>query len=112
MMKPSVSTPGYHPHHDKPFGPATIEHATAECGLDELGTYFMEFHSSGLSDPWTVQYEETIYVIEGRARLLIHEGAATREVVTNAGGLIVIPKGTTLQYGALVAVDSFCPSRQ
>lgn len=101
-MIATVSQPTYNQENDKPFGPASIEHATAGCGLNDLGTYFMEFHTNGHSEPWTVQYEETIYVIEGRARLLVHEDGGVREVVANAGGLIAIPKGTTVQYGALV----------
>lgn len=101
-MTAPVSIPIYDRANDKPFGPATIEHATADCGLKELGTYFMEFHSNGHSDPWTVQYEETIFVIEGRARLLVHEAGGVREVAANAGSLIVLPRGTTVQYGALI----------
>lgn len=101
-MNAPVSTPGYKLGNEQPFGPATMDHVTANCGLQQLGTYIMEFHSDELSDPWTVQYEETIYVIEGRARLVVHEDGQVREVVGDAGSLIVLPKGATVQYGAPV----------
>ena len=101
-MNASVSIPGYERLNEKPFGPALIEHVTSGCGLYDLGTYFMEFHSDEYSDPWTLQYEETIYVIEGRARLLVHEESGVRDVVANAGGLIALPKGSTVQYGGLI----------
>ncbi len=101
-MNAPVSMPGHKPESVRPFGPATIEHVTADCGLQQLGTYIMEFHSDDLSDPWTVQYEETIYVIEGQARLMVHEDGQVKEVVGNPGSLIVLPKGATVQYGALV----------
>ncbi|MER7395243.1 hypothetical protein ABT381_06970 [Streptomyces sp. NPDC000151] len=87
---------------EKPHGPATIEHLTADCGLSELGTYIMEFHAAGHTDPWTVRYEETIYVLEGCARLIVHENGGTREVTAHTGALIVLPKGSTVQYGALI----------
>jgi ethanolamine utilization protein EutQ (cupin superfamily) len=83
------------------FGPAQIEHRTAGSGLAQLGTYFMTFHETGLSDPWTVQYEETLYVIEGQARLVIVEGEDEQTLIGEPNELLILPKGTTVQYGAL-----------
>jgi ethanolamine utilization protein EutQ (cupin superfamily) len=92
--------PTYDAAHEKPFGPARIEHRTAEAGLTELGTFFMVFDGEGESDPWTVQYEETIFVIEGQARLVAVEPDGDREIVGHPGDLIVLPKGSTVKYGA------------
>jgi ethanolamine utilization protein EutQ (cupin superfamily) len=97
-----VSLPPYDQTHDKPFGPARIEHRSAERGLAELGTYFMVFDSDGHSDPWTLRYEETIFVIEGQARLVAVDPDAERLIVGNPGDLIVVPKGSTVRYGAEV----------
>lgn len=83
------------------FGPAKIEHRTAASGLVQLGTYYMTFHEAGFSDPWTVQYEETIYVIEGQARLAIIDGENESTLTGEPDELIVLPKGTTVRYGAL-----------
>jgi ethanolamine utilization protein EutQ (cupin superfamily) len=98
----TVSVPAYLQEQDRAFGPALIEHRTAESGLSELGTYFMRFPTDGISDPWTLQYEETIYVIEGRARLVVVEDEGERTVSGEVGDLIVIPKGATVRYGASV----------
>jgi ethanolamine utilization protein EutQ (cupin superfamily) len=96
----TVTVPSYLHEQDRPFGPALIEHRTAESGLSELGTYFMVFPTDGVSDPWTLQYEETVYVIEGRARLVVVEDEGERTVTGEVGDLIVIPKGATVRYGA------------
>src|SRR5207249_4942728 len=87
---------------DKPFGPAMIEHRTADCGLNELGTYVMVFHSDEPSDPWTVQYEESVYVAAGEARVLVVEGDNQRAVTAGTGDFVVLPKGSTVRYGAAV----------
>jgi ethanolamine utilization protein EutQ (cupin superfamily) len=102
MVKPSVSVPQYRALHDKPFGPAMIEHRTADCGLDELGTYVMVFNSDEPSEPWTLQYEETLYVAAGEARIHVIDGDDLRVVTASAGELIVIPRGTTVRYAASV----------
>ena len=95
-----VSVPRYREEHDAAFGPAMIEHRTAESGLSQLGSYFMVFQSDELSDPWTVLYEETIYVIEGRARIVVLEEGGEHTVTGEVGDLIVLPKGSTVRYGA------------
>lgn len=92
--------PSFLAKQDAAFGPAMIEHRTAHSGLSELGTYFMVFGSDSLSEPWTVHYEETIYVIEGQARLVVLEDGVERAVSGDVGDLIVIPKGSTVRYGA------------
>ncbi|WP_411374905.1 hypothetical protein ACLH0K_00360 [Arthrobacter sp. MPF02] len=84
----------------KAFGPATIEHRTAASGLTQLGTYFMTFHDGALTEPWTVQYEETIYVISGQARLVIIDGDEEQTIIADADELLVLPEGTTVRYGA------------
>jgi ethanolamine utilization protein EutQ (cupin superfamily) len=101
-MSTPVSTPTYSAAHDKEFGPARIEHRTADSGLTELGTYFMVFESDHHTDPWTVQYEETVFVIEGEARFVVSEGDQEKQVVAGVGELIVLPKGTTVRYGATI----------
>jgi len=92
--------PGYDSANENHFGPAKIEHRTAAAELKQLGTYFMTFNETGFSDPWTVQYEETIYVIEGQAHLIVIDADSKDDLIANAGELLVLPKGTTVQYGA------------
>jgi ethanolamine utilization protein EutQ (cupin superfamily) len=100
MNQPTASKPPYQCTENRDFGPAKIEHRTAGCGLNELGSYFMVFHDESLSEPWTVEYEETIFVIEGQARLRVVEDGTERRLTGEPGELIVLPKGTTLRYGA------------
>lgn len=92
--------PPFDPANVKDFGPATIEHRTAAAGLNQLGTYFMTFHDAALTDPWTVQYEETIYVISGQARVVVIDGDEEQTVLADADELLVLPHGTTVRYGA------------
>lgn len=101
-MSTPVSTPTYSAAHDNEFGPARIEHRTADTGLSQLGTYFMVFESAHHSDPWTLHYEETAFVIEGEARFVIIDGDQDHHVVAEVGELVVLPKGTTVRYGATV----------
>lgn len=98
----SASVPAYDPANDKDFGPATIEHRTAGSGLAELGTYFMVFQDSGHADPWTLQYEETAYVIEGRVHFIVENDGREEDLRADAGELVVLPKGTTVRYGATI----------
>lgn len=99
MTNVAVSKPTYAEAQDRPFGPAMIEHRTADK-LSQLGTYFMVFGDESYSDPWQLQYEETIFVIEGQLRLIEHVGVETRTTVADPGELVVLPKGVTVQYGA------------
>jgi ethanolamine utilization protein EutQ (cupin superfamily) len=97
-----ASVPTYDAANDKEFGPATIEHRTADAGLRELGTYFMVFNADHHSEPWTLQYEETIFVIEGQAVLYVEEDGQEKELRADPGELIVLPKGSTVRYGGAV----------
>lgn len=101
-MITSATKPSYSSVNDRPFGPAKIEHRTADSGLEELGTYFMVFHSDEHSDPWTVEYEETVFVIEGEARFIVLAGGEVQQLVAAPNELLVLPKGTTVRYGATV----------
>lgn len=100
MPTATVSVPSYLPHQERAFGPALIELRTAESGLSQLGTSFMVFPTDDVSDFWTLKYEETIYVIEGQARLVVDEAEGERTVTGEVGDVIVIPKGATVRYGA------------
>lgn len=95
-----ASKPDHRADHVNRFGPATIEGRTTDCGLHELGTFFMVYDEEGHSDPWTLLYEETIFVIEGEVRLRLLEDDGERELNAAPGELIVLPKGTTVSYGA------------
>ena len=100
MSTDPVSVPPYLEGHDAAFGPAMIEHRTAQSGLAQLGTYFMVFNSDQPGEPWTLHYEETIFVIEGQLRLVVIEGASERTVAGQSGDLVVLPKGSTVRYAA------------
>jgi ethanolamine utilization protein EutQ (cupin superfamily) len=85
----------------KPFGPARISHWSdaAEFGL--LGTYAMDFETTGEAAPWTLAYEESVYVVRGEA-WVVELDADGGEVCTEratAGELIAIRRGTTVRYG-------------
>ncbi|MDX3640501.1 aspartate/glutamate racemase family protein [Streptomyces sp. MB09-02B] len=82
-----------------PFGPSLLEHRTAQAGFTELGCWFMDFTESGHADAWTLEYEESVYVIQGQALLRIVTDGAEEEIAGAAGELIALPKGTTVRYG-------------
>ena len=44
--------------------------------------------------PWTLNYDEIDFVIEGQLRI-VHE---EKTVTANAGELILIPKGSSIQF--------------
>ena len=94
-----ASKPLYDAAHDNRFGPAVIEGRTTDCGLFELGTFFMTYDQDGHSDPWTLVYEETMFVIEGEVRLRLVEDGGDRTLSAGPGELVVLPKGTTVCYG-------------
>lgn len=62
----------------------------------------MVFDDDGFADPWTIQYEETIYVIQGEARLVVMDGDQPHTVVGAPGDLVVLRKGATVQHGGSV----------
>ena len=59
-----------------------------------LGAGLMEMTESTF--PWTLTYDEVDYIIEGRLEILI-DG---RKVVGEAGDVILIPKGSKIQFSA------------
>jgi ethanolamine utilization protein EutQ len=59
-----------------------------------LGFGIMEMDKSTF--PWTLNYDEVDYIIEGSLEILI-DG---RKVVGNAGDAIFIPKGSTIAFSA------------
>lgn len=84
-----------------PFGPAHISHWSAAAGFDLLGTYAMDFDTTGEAAPWTLAYEESVYVISGQAWVveLDADGNEVSSERATAGELITIRKGTTVRYG-------------
>lgn len=81
------------------LGPARIAHWTSAANLDLLGTYWMTFDVTGESDPWTLAYEESIYVVEGEAWFVELDGGSERTVRAAPGELVVIRTGSTVRYG-------------
>lgn len=60
----------------------------------------MEFTETGISEPWTLRYEETIYVIAGHTDIeIIVEGKFAKNIAGDPGDLLVLPEGTTVRYG-------------
>lgn len=59
-----------------------------------LGCGIMEVEDTSLL--WTLQYDEIDYVIDGTLDLII-DG---RKVSTKAGGIVLIPKGSTVTFSA------------
>ena len=102
MKNLSGLKPAFAEEHENRFGPAKIEHRTAGSGFAQLGTYFMTFDQTGHSDPWTLQYEESIYVLEGRVELLLVDEYGQHALLGDPGELLVLPKGTTVRYGASI----------
>ena len=82
---------------ESPFGPGTLENRTAQVGFTELGVWFLTFPSGGHADPWTLHYEETIYVVEGEASVVTIDGVET-ETRATAGELFAIAKGTSVRF--------------
>ena len=75
-------------------GPVVIDRRTPASGLTELSSGFVHFASSGPTEPWTLPYEETFYVISGE--LTLHcEGEV---VVGGPGDVLSIEKGATVVY--------------
>jgi ethanolamine utilization protein EutQ (cupin superfamily) len=95
----NVLKPSQRPDRTNPFGPARIEHRTADSGLEQLGTYVMTFDRDGESEAWTLQYEETAYIAEGDA-WIVDIGAREENVVRGeVGDIIVLKRGATVRYG-------------
>jgi ethanolamine utilization protein EutQ (cupin superfamily) len=61
----------------------------------DLGAGVVEFED--ISIPWTLNYNEVFYVLEGELRFRTDEGVT----VGKPGDLIFIPEGTTFRYEAI-----------
>ena len=59
-----------------------------------LGAGIMEMDKTSFD--WTLNYDEVDYVIEGTLEIVI-EG---RRIVGNAGDVLLIPKGSTIQFSS------------
>lgn len=94
-----VLKPQQRPELTNPFGPAHIEHRSADCGLDQLGTYVMTFEREGESDAWTLQYEETAYVADGEAWIVDIGPDGENTIRGEVGGILVLQRGATVRYG-------------
>ncbi|MBO9523120.1 MAG: DUF861 domain-containing protein [Nocardioidaceae bacterium] len=75
-------------------GPAAIDRRSKPSGLTELSAGFLEFTETGATEPWTLPYEEVLYVIEGELTLT-HEGT---DIVAKTGDLVTLEKGATVVY--------------
>lgn len=101
MIGVTVTKPTYSAAEDRDFGPAKIEHRTAGSALSKLGTYFMVFMEDFYSEPWELQYEESIFVIKGQLR--IREG--DKVTVGDPGDLLVLPKGVMVEYSGEIGTE-------
>lgn len=83
------------------FGPATSDRRTADSGLKQLGAGFLTFDEDGVSEAWTLPYEEVLYVAAGLATLMVgpEDAAPLLEVVAHEGDVVVVPEGSTVRYG-------------
>lgn len=84
--------PSYSAEHEVAFGSVLIEHHTADRGLIPL---FMAFTSDRPVNPWTLQYEATIFVLGGELRLVVMEDGHARTGTAAVGELAVLPTGST-----------------
>jgi allantoin racemase len=83
----------------KSFGPSTMEHRTAQARFEQLGVYIEDFPEGGSTDPWTLEYEEAVFVVAGRASVTVVNPTGDVGVSAGAGEIIAIPKGSTVRYG-------------
>ena len=59
-----------------------------------LGAGLMEMHRTTF--PWTLNYDEMDYIIEGRLEILV----GGERISAGPGEVIYIPKGSTIQFSA------------
>jgi ethanolamine utilization protein EutQ len=74
------------------------------CGFkdgSELGAGFVRMHGARI--PWTIQYDETLIVLEGSLRILIDEEVFEMLILDS----IWLPAGTALEYEAERALVSY-----
>lgn len=75
-------------------GPLAIDRRSKPSGLRELSAGFVEFTETGATEPWTLPYEEVLYVVQGELTLTHGE----EQVVAQAGDLVTLEKGATVVY--------------
>jgi ethanolamine utilization protein EutQ (cupin superfamily) len=82
------------------FEPARVEHVTAAAsGLEHLGAVFMTFDGDGDTEPWTLQYEEVIYVVSGQVKVTVVGDGVAETVRTGAtGDVLTLHQGATVRY--------------
>lgn len=81
------------------FGPSVISHWTGTARLGQLGTYLQIYRTTGESDPWTLRYEESVFLIEGETWFVEITPDGERRVDAAVGSLTVLTPGTTVRYG-------------
>lgn len=91
-------------------GPVTIDRRSEPSGLTELSAGFVTFTETGATDPWTLPYEESFYVIEGEMTVILDGERITAragEVLTLERGVSVVYEGTegTRAFFSLVPAD-------
>jgi len=79
-------------HRGGPPGHAEVARAVAPEISQTMGGGVARFHDCSVE--WTVLYDEVIYVVEGRFRLVTPDGVLEAE----AGDTVWIPEGTALRY--------------
>ncbi len=82
------------------FGPTTSDRRTTDSRLSQLGAGFLTFDEDGSSEPWTLPYEEVLYVVSGTVRLVVGPASERpEEIVAVEGDVVVVPRGSTVRYG-------------
>lgn len=99
QLPPAIFKPDVKLQPSEPFGPAHITHWTASSQLNLLGTYAMSFERTGESDPWTLGYQESIYVVRGHAWLIEMKNGCEQRISAEQGELLVLQAGATVRYG-------------
>jgi ethanolamine utilization protein EutQ (cupin superfamily) len=81
------------------FEPTRVDHITAGSGLHDLGCVFMTFDRDGRTEPWTLRYEEVIFVVSGELTLTVIEDGAESIVTGHESDVLTLHKGATVRYG-------------
>lgn len=95
-MKKVVNVPFDHSL-TAPSGPFVLDRRSRASALTQLSAGFMESADGGRGEPWTLPYEEIVYVISGVLTLHM-EGAES--VVIEPDEFATIEQGTTIIYEA------------
>lgn len=94
QTRPPVMKLVFDPQHTAENGPALVDRRTRQSGLAELSAGFFDFPDGGEVGPWTLPYEEVLYVVRGRLSL---EFDGT-EVVAESGEMVSLERGATATY--------------